>query len=205
MAYVLGLFAADGTMIENKRGGHYIEFHSTNRELIVLVRRLMRSNHKISIRDKRNKNWKIAYKIQIGSNEIFEDLKNFGFSPNKSLTMKWPKMEKKFLGDFVRGYFDGDGCIYFKEHFAKDRNKKRWVFASKFTSGSRKFLESMHSNLGLKGGFISNKIRGYELVFSHRDSIALYYLMYHNDCRGLYLNRKHNLFRKALKTLYGIR
>ncbi len=204
MAYVLGFFAADGTMIENKRGGHFVEFHSTDEELILLVRKLMRSNHKISIRNKHNEKWKTAYRVQIGSNEIFGDLENLGFSPNKSLTMRLPKISKEFLGDFVRGYFDGDGCIYFKEHFAKDRNKNRWVFSTRFTCGSRKFLESLHIKLNLNGGFVTNKTRGFELVFSHKDSVALYHLMYHNECRGLYLNRKHKLFCKALRILYGI-
>ena len=39
MAYILGYFAADGTMIKNKRGAHYIEFQSTDKELIVGVKK----------------------------------------------------------------------------------------------------------------------------------------------------------------------
>ncbi len=35
MAYVLGYFAADGSMIQNKRGGHFIEFTSTDAVLII--------------------------------------------------------------------------------------------------------------------------------------------------------------------------
>src|SRR3989344_557095 len=34
MAYVLGFFAADGSMIPHKNGGHYIEFTSTDRILL---------------------------------------------------------------------------------------------------------------------------------------------------------------------------
>lgn len=203
MAYILGFFAADGTMIENKRKGHFIEFHSTDKQLIVLVKKVLGSNHKISIRAPKYINHKIAYRLQIGSKQMFEDLIIRGFTPNKSLVIEFPKVPNKLLGDFTRGYFDGDGCIYFKQHFAKDRNKNRWVFTTRFTCGSRRFLESLRFRLSFVGGFILEKERGYELVFSHRDSVALYHLMYHNDCRGLYLNRKHLLFRKALKTLYG--
>ena len=50
MAYVLGYFAADGAMIKNKRGAHFIEFHSTDKELIVSVRRVLHSDHKIGVR-----------------------------------------------------------------------------------------------------------------------------------------------------------
>lgn len=203
MAYVLGFFAADGTMISNNRGAHFIEFHSTDRELIVMVKSLLNSGHKVAVRKPRSHSHKVGYRIQIGSKEIFNDLTDFGFQPNKSLSMVLPRVPKSFLGDFVRGYFDGDGCVYFGEHFAKDRGKKRWVFTTRFTSGSRKLLESLHSALGLRGGFVTGKERGSELVFSHKDSLALYELMYHNDCHGLYLKRKYKLFHKAINTLYG--
>ena len=207
MAYVLGFFAADGTMIANNRGAHFIEFHITDKQILVNIRRLLKSNHKIATRDRGNKKWKIGYRLQIGSKEIFEDLTSFGFTPNKSLTIKFPDIPTNLLGDFVRGYFDGDGCVYFKRHFAKDRNKYRWFFTTVFTCGSKVFLKGLHQNLSnyLNGGSLRSKTGGYELVFSRRDSVALYNLMYHNNCRGLYLNRKHKLFRKALRTLYGIR
>ena len=204
MSYVLGYFAADGTMIANNRGAHFIEFHSTDKQLIIMVRDILKSNHKVSIRSPRDDKHKVAYRLQVGSNEMFKDLLMLGFIPNKSLTITFPIIPEKFKKDFVRGYFDGDGCVYFKQHKAKDRKKKRWVFTTRFTSGSRKFLESLHSELDFEGGFILDKERGYELVFSHRDSVALYNLMYHNDCHGLYLNRKYKLFRKAIKVLYGI-
>lgn len=118
-------------------------------------------------------------------------------------------MPGEYLGDFVRGYFDGDGCVYFKKHFSKDRNKKRWIFATRFTSDSKKFLEKLLNLLrtrGLRGGFIVEKHeqRGYELVFSHRDSLALYGFLYKNTkATGLLLPRKHALFRKAVTTLYS--
>ena len=121
--------------------------------------------------------------------------------------MKLPSIPNVYLGDFVRGYFDGDGCVYFKKHFVKVRRKCRWVFSTRFTSGSKSFLQSLKGCLSLivEGGAIhakSNK-RGFELVFSHKDSVALYELMYHNNCHNLYLKRKYKLFSKAVRTLYG--
>jgi len=205
MAYVLGFFAADGTMITNNRGAHFIEFHSTDKQLLLVVKKLFKSNHKISTRDKHNPKWKVGYRLQIGSKEMFSDLSEHGFMPNKSLILEFPKVPERFFRDFVRGYFDGDGCVYFKKHKAKDRKKLRRVFSSRFISGSKKFLQSLQIQLNFNGGFISQKKRGYELVFSHKNSLDLYRLMYHNDCHGLYLNRKYKLFRKAINTLYGIK
>lgn len=64
MAYVLGFFTADGSMIKNKRGAHFIEFEITDKDLLFRIRDLLGSNHKITTRD-RNKS--LSYRLQIGS------------------------------------------------------------------------------------------------------------------------------------------
>ncbi len=208
MAYVLGYFAADGSMIENKRGGHYIEFTSTDKILLQKLRKIVGGTQKISERPQRNEKWKQQYRVQFGSREWFSDLIKLGFTQNKSKTICFPKVPQGYLHHFVRGYFDGDGSVHFKKYFAKDRNKKRWVFTSRFTSGSQKFLLTLFSTLrenGLNRGFVLEKYkkRGFELVFSHRDSLALYKLMYHTSPNTeLYLPRKYELFSKAIHTLY---
>lgn len=204
MAYVLGFFTADGNMSPHLNGGRYVEFTSCDRELIKKTRSLLKSNHKISSRT-RSVNQQIAYRIQMGSMVLYEDLISLGLTPNKSLTIKFPKIPSGYLNDFVRGYFDGDGCVYLKKNWAKDRNKSRWVFQTRFTSGSKKFLEGLHEVLKnhkiCKGGCLYDKKSGYELVFSHYDGLALYRFMYDNVSAEMYLERKHNIFQKAFKTL----
>ncbi len=208
MAYVLGFFAADGCMIKNNRGAHFIEFHITDKEILVAIQRVMKSNHKIAVRT-RNPKHKMGHRIQIGSKTMYQDLLTHGFTPRKSLTLRMPHVPNEFLGDFVRGYFDGDGCVYFKKHAVKGRKKQRWVFATRFACGHRPFLASLLKSLhaqGLKGGFILGKYRqgGFELVFSHRDSVALYRILYNNlTDSDIYLRRKYRLFTRAIETLYG--
>ena len=207
MAYVLGYLFADGYVFKNPRGSCFICFCSTDKELIEKVRGVLKSNHHIGIR-KRNTNPRARplYVLQIGSKEVFQYLKKFGIVQNKSLIIKFPKnIPGVFLGDFVRGYFDGDGTIYFKKHFAKDRQKLRWVFSSRFTSGSEIFLHGLHQALKghVRGGFIQRKTGGYELVFSHHDSVALYRIMYEKASIDLLLQRKYAIFQKAVNTLYA--
>lgn len=205
MAYVLGFFAADGSMLRNNRGAHFIEFTSTDRALIECVRRTVGSNHLIKSRE-RGGLCKTAFRLQIGSKGWFEDLMRLGLTQHKSNELKFPEMPEKYLGSFVRGYFDGDGCVYFKSHFAKDRNKERWVFQTLFTSGSRGFLETLLRELeicGVRGGRIATKSKsGYDLVFSWKDSLALYRLMYHTaKVADLYLPRKREKLEKAIQVL----
>jgi hypothetical protein len=207
MAYVLGFFAADGSMVCNSRGAHFIEFQVTDKQILRDIQEVVGSNHTISAK-KRNENWKTQYRLQIGSKEWFSDLERIGFTQSKSRVLKFPRLPKKYRGDFIRGYFDGDGGVYFKKYRVMDRSNPRWVFSSRFTSGSEDFLVDLHFVLkqcGIQKGFILTKSRknGYDLVLSHRDSLALYRLMYNNAPR-IYLKRKYRVFKKAVKTLYRI-
>ena len=204
MAYVLGFFAADGNMLKNKRGSCFIEFHITDKNLLYSIRSLLESNHKISERLRKD-GWKLGYRLQIGSYEMFQDLLKLGFTQNKSKTLQFPNVPDKFMQPFVRGYFDGDGGVYCGMYKRKENGKLRFVFKSSFTSGSKNFLLKLHDVLkkqaSIKGGFLCNKSGNYELSLSHHDSLALYQFMYNNVSTSTYLQRKKEIFEKAFKRL----
>lgn len=204
MAYILGFFAADGTMIKNKRGAHFVEFNSTDFDVIYKIRKHFKSNHKISTRVGVKSNYKIDYRLQIGSREMFSDLEKLGFTPNKSLKMRFPKIPIAFLSHFVRGYFDGDGCVSIGRFKFKERKVKKLVITTRFTSGSKKFLEGLHLSLKqiVRGGCLARKEHGFELIFSHLDTLALYGFLYNNVTKDLYLLRKYKKFRSVIKAKY---
>lgn len=208
MAYVLGFLFADGYVFTNPRGSSYLCFASTDREIIQAIKVALRSNHTIGSRIRSvpsgNRKRKKLYVLQIGSKEVVKSLERFGIVQNKSLVIRFPKnIPRLYFGNFVRGYFDGDGCVYFKQHMVAKRKKMRWVFQVHFTSGSLAFLIGLKKALMpyTKGGFIQHKQRGYELIFSHHDGFALYKLMYHTVPNGLLLTRKYKIFQKAAATL----
>lgn len=204
MAYVLGFFAADGSMVRNKRGGHFIEFTITDRCILEQIQQATLSTHRIAERRQRAGH-KAAYRLQIGSKKWFEDLARLGFMQNKSKRLPLPEIPRKYFGDFVRGYFDGDGCVYFKQLQYSDRKNPRWVLLTLFTSGSRPFLDSLWHVLkmrGIHGGSLKKKTRGFELVFSHNDSVALHRIMYHTSkILELYLPRKREKLERAIRAL----
>ncbi|MDP3696736.1 MAG: LAGLIDADG family homing endonuclease [Candidatus Taylorbacteria bacterium] len=202
MAYVLGFFAADGNMMRHKNGGCYIELTSNDLEILEKIKKVMDFDNKISLR---TRNSGISYRIQIGSKVLFEDLTKLGFTPNKSKTIKFPRVPTRFMKDFIRGYFDGDGCAHLGKHWAKDRNKLRWVFNMRFCSGSPDFLEDLWRKLkksGIEGGYLYDKQgKGYDLVFSWKKGISLCKFMYNNVSSDMYLNRKYEIFQRALKII----
>lgn len=203
MAYVLGYFAADGSMLKNNRGGHFIEFTSTDKVLLEHVQNAVDSNHRVAIRE-RGGNCKTAYRLQIGSVTWYKDLVLLGFTQHKSTNLKFPAIPKKYISHFVRGYFDGDGCVYFNTLKYADRAKPRQILLTLFTSGSIEFLETLHTVLReyrIVGVSICKKERGYELKFSHHDSLALYRFMYHTaEASEMFLPRKREKLEKAIQS-----
>lgn len=203
MAYVLGYFAADGSMIKNTRGGHYIEITSTDKILLKLVKKFTNAGQAIAKR-KTPLLGQVQYRLQIGSRTWYTDLSRLGFSQKKSLTLAFPAVPPVYHPDFVRGYFDGDGCIYVNKIKFADRRHKRLAVMSLFTSGSRRFLLALHKILktrGVRGGSLVGKQRGFELKFSHRDSIALYRFLYNTKPVLAYLPRKRAKFERATRLL----
>ena len=203
MAYVLGFIFADGSIFKNPRGSHYLDLTSTDLELIGKLKRLLGAEHKIGVYNSKNKKWKRRYKLQIGSRDLFSDLNKYGVVPRKSLIMSFPNIPRKYLSHFVRGYFDGDGSVNFGKYWRKARSNWTWQFSSSFISGSEKFLKTLCKILNQYNmrGAIQRKNRGYELVFSRLSSLALFKLMYHNVSTKMFLERKHNIFLKALEKL----
>jgi len=202
MAYVLGFFTADGNMIKNKRGAHFISFYSVDKELLESIKKVMGIDHKLSFRKKRGENQKDSYRLQIGSKEIFNDLLKIGLTPNKSKTVSLPKIPNKYFSDFLRGYFDGDGSViagYFKK---SDRKSKSFTLSVRFTSGSKEILEQLMNNLkniiGSKGSLFFAG-RAWRLNYSINDSRKLFDLMYNDNVINdlIYLKRKYNIFKNA--------
>ena len=111
MAYILGFFAADGSISVNKRGGQFWSIQITDKELLEDMRTAVGSEHAISVRPERKNTYKALYRLQIGSIEMCDDLRRLGYSERKTESLAVPNVPKKYLSDFVRGYFDGDGSI----------------------------------------------------------------------------------------------
>ncbi len=197
MAYVLGFFAADWNMIRGKRGNHYIAFYSCDREILKKIKSVMGCEHKIYRKVSKKKNQQDCYQIQIGSKEMFGDLVRLSMTPNKSLSLKFPRVPDTYLADFVRGYFDGDGHVTTGFYKRKNRPTKQHVLSCGFTSGSEDFLRGIHQSLKAKVGIDGSVLYysgAYRLKYSVRPSLILRDFMYNNAT--LYLMRKKRVFER---------
>lgn len=203
MAYVLGFLYADGSLEDaSYLRGKYVRVTSTDLDRIKVIKRLLGSQHTIAPYDKGG-NYKTRYLLRIGSHVLYAQLVNLGVTPRKSLTMRFPHVPKKHLGAFIRGYFDGDGCVYL-EIRSSGRPKR---LLTVFTSGSRRFLQELHAllethaNIRGNGLYKHGSTEGiYQLRYSSEDSVRLCQLMYRPmPSKGLFLKRKYAIFTRYFK------
>ncbi len=210
MAYVLGYFAADGCMYKNKNGSAYVAFCSNDLSLIIQIKRILNVTNRIEQRyqttsDGRKISTK-RYTLQVGSRRIYSRLRTLGLTPNKSLTLKFPRVPDRVLMHFVRGYFDGDGCVTLGTYKRKNRPSAVTMFAIRFICGSRPFLSALQKRLRkavpVQGGSVtSHNGRAYILSYGRRfDTRQLCRFLYPTNAVP-HLARKKRIFDKALAVI----
>ena len=116
--------------------------------------------------------------------------------------MRLPKVPDKYFPDFLRGYFDGDGNVFFGYFRKADRKSLSRAFLTRFTSGSRLFLVDIQkklSTISITGSLFAHN-GAWLLSYSGHASEKLFQLMYRNgNVSGLiYLERKYRIFKDAL-------
>ena len=204
MAYVLGFFAADGNLIQTKRETHYFAIQITDKDLVHKIKTVMGSDHTISKRVRIGNN-KELYRLQIGSKEIFEDLIALGFPPQKTKRLTLPNIPQKFLSDFVRGYFDGDGNVW-SGYTNRSRKKPTLAFQLAFTSCSESFLKEIQKEVlffteSLGSLYEKKNEKCFVLRYSTIPALKFYNFMYNrvDISEDLFLERKMKVFENYMK------
>ena len=125
-AYWLGFIYADGniTKIVPDRKPHYtfeMSLKEEDKEHLDKFNKFMEfkgDNVKKKIIKLEGKEY-IAYRWMITNKHLWETLNSYGCVPNKSLILKFPNesifTDKSLIRHFIRGYFDGDGCITYTD------------------------------------------------------------------------------------------
>jgi len=184
MAYVLGFWTADGYMRHEK--SYRIVFASADYDLLLQIRRVMMSTHTICTRKKPSKKAKkLEHQFIIFSKLLYHQLERLGGKRRKSKSVEFPPMPRKYISDFVRGYFDGDGSVFYTNYISTKNKKPRTELRSNFTSGNPLFLEQVQQILIDKIGASRKKIcpfnerSSWKLGYATGDTIKLLKFMYY--------------------------
>lgn len=119
-AYWFGFICADGCIRWNgKRKVVEVTLQQTDARHLELLRDFVCPKNKIYNKTVRRGNKVFRHvRLTISSHTIAEQLEKLGCGMKKSLNLRWPStVPKKHLRHFMRGYFDGDGSVFFNKYF----------------------------------------------------------------------------------------
>jgi hypothetical protein len=98
--YWAGFIAADGNIYNNILS---IELAKCDENHLFKFCDFLEREHHLWYR-------RVTCSISIRSNKIIDGLSSFNITPRKSYTLKPPIIDD-FAKHYIRGYFDGDGCV----------------------------------------------------------------------------------------------
>lgn len=214
-AYWLGFLYADGSIHElyrnHKIKAMVLELALAEKDKSHVERFVKDIGSNVPL-DKRytklNNNIYYSYRARINNTKICRDLISLGCTPRKSLTLTFPdiKLLNGLESSFIRGYFDGDGCIcYSQRNYVDKRNKNEYVQKYMIVSivGTNDFLMSL-SNILKKYGINfktvnqSNTGKAKEIRLTKKNEIKKFYDYIYNNC-SIKLERKHSKFIESFK------
>jgi DNA-binding transcriptional regulator WhiA len=210
-SYLLGFYLADGSL--HKTGNSYniiIGVNSEDEYIIQLFKKFIAPDNPIKLKKPKSfvsvngKTYtgKPQSIIRISSQKIGKFLEDLGYGVNKtSLTKSLPNLNDDNFFHFLRGYFDGDGCIVIKER------KEGWMNRRfQLTSFDKNILEDIVQRLktfDINAKVYSERNHHHILIQNKKPLNKLYNLMYNNA--SYYFKRKEEIFKLTEKTLREFR
>lgn len=202
-AYWLGFLYADGCINENDSRGYIkamtleLGLCRKDKEHLVKLNNSLKSNNKI-------KDYIVAGKYEssklvISNTKMCRDLIDKGCVPRKSLVLEFPSCDivpSELIRHFIRGYFDGDGCI---SHAV---NAKTPFYVFGFV-GTRSLLESIQIILYKDAGLTKTKLsqkqgqEAYQIMKGGRNNCKIMFDYLYKDST-IYLDRKYDKFIKII-------
>lgn len=193
-AYFLGLLYADGYIVGNTVG---IDLQESDKQLLESFNKYLESNKSLKTYTSNIENAQKRVRLIITRKKLVEDLKKLGMTDRKTYTVCFPSTQqvpKQFQRDFIRGVFDGDGCI-----------TKGSMYYSSSITGNKCLLEGIEKvlieNTNIRKGYYTKRHKDKDdnilsMTFgSNSYSSQLYYFLYKNST--VHLNRKFYKMRQC--------
>lgn len=110
-AYILGMLASDGCVATNQNQ-IYIELQREDKEILEKINAELKNSRPVKDYLNNSKNF-LNSKLYFFSKQIKQDLSQYNIIPNKTKFNNdfMENIQPEFYLDYIRGHFDGDGCI----------------------------------------------------------------------------------------------
>ena len=153
-AYVLGLLYADGNNSNGK--SVKISLVEYDKELLEEVKTIFGTDKPLIINDRSRENRRNMCILDINSRHVSEMFEKYGVVPNKTFKLMFPEfLREDLIRHFIRGYFDGDGCIGIYTNRKYGYKNASFNIACRASFAYR--LKALFYNMGIHGTVSSYK------------------------------------------------
>lgn len=207
-AYLLGFYSADGCIFKDTRSkteslSFKINLQVEDIKIVELFRDNIAPNAKIGISKKAIYGTRVNNPqaiLRFTNTTFCNNILNKGFDIRKTLVgFRLPEISDKFILDFIRGYFDGNGSIrqnLVVRKSGKDCGKTVKNIQLDFTSNNPEILSDIKSVLekyNVVLNLVSHKKKYFQLRANSKDEVFKFYNLLYNN-REFFLERKKKKF-----------
>lgn len=187
-AYVLGLIWSDGNLTRNCIE---ISLQEDDKQILSDISNYIYGYEHIFFKVTKTKN---QYRFFLTSKDIVQKLKKIGLNERKSLICRFPKIKSKYYSHFIRGVFDGDGCIFVSKKY-KGTNRVTIVSNPLFCNDLKLEIERF-LNINVK---INNKTDNVKCISITGNKQIEVFMNWIYDSSDLKLNRKYLKYKEEYK------
>ncbi|MCD6166180.1 hypothetical protein J7K19_05695 [bacterium] len=180
LAYITGLWFADGNICGNR-----IAFHSIDLDILKEIKNFLRTKAPISYRKSLSTK---LYVLRFADFAMARFLRSLGGIERKSyVDLNFPDIPQTYSRHFIRGFFEGDGNLSWA------KTKEGWKYPRIFFFGQLSFLSGLNKYLPIKGKVNWSKaISLYYISFSNSKAKAVLDFMYQDS--SFSINRKYEKY-----------
>lgn len=198
--YLIGYIYADGHV--NKYGIYFCCAEKDKKFFFTIAKKLNVKKNKIKKQIIKEKY--VSYKFPFYNKDFLNYLFSIGFILRKTYQnddIIFKNVPDEFKQDFIRGFFDGDGCCMITKS-----NKGVGNFVSlneKLLRSIKSYIESFYNNENI-GRITLEKQKYYRFIFSgNRVCKKIYDILYKNICnKNIFLKRKKQKLEKAIDLIF---
>lgn len=196
-AYWFGFLCADGYNHVSK-SCVVLRLQGADKEILEKFKDFLKTNSPIyhfNRVTKINKLHKEYVELNVCSVKLSKQLESLGCVQGKSYTLEFPNSVPEHLyRHFIRGYFDGDGCISIRKR--NDRKRKTSMVYQFTITGRKEFLEVVNNILTQNTGINKLQLKSLPRTFAQAlhyggRNVVMKLLDYIYKDSSIYLQRKY--------------
>lgn len=200
-AYWLGFLMSDGYNHEDRKAVS-LRLQDTDLEILEKLRLFLETDAPIKFydRQKYNKNNKNVCDMTVNSVHLSQQLASLGCVQKKTYVLEFPTCVPNYLlNHFIRGYFDGDGCISVRPRLNRRRSYGTCMVVQFTICGRKEFLEVLQNKIVENTKIHKNTLKSVSNNFAQRihysgRNVVKRIMDYLYKDATVYMKRKHDKY-----------